>query len=123
MFIDSLGWYIPNNWENHALLFLKEVFLNFSNNPLILRPYHPNEGIEGPYLCNKRCWRYLLQKDGSSCGVIALIMVAIAVIEQEYFRERLSYQHFLKYQTQFYVYICLKLINRIKNNKKRASDN
>ena len=87
---DSLGWDIPNNMENHVLLFIKEAFPNFSNTPLVLRPYHSNEGIEGPHLCNERFWRYPLQKDGSSCGVIALIMVAIAVIEPDHFRDNIS---------------------------------
>ena len=46
---DSFKWDIPNDLENHALLFIKEVFPNFSNNPLILRPYHSNEGIKNDF--------------------------------------------------------------------------
>ena len=55
---DSLGWDIPNNLENHTLLFIQEVFPNFSKYPLILRSYHSNEGIERPHLSNESCWRY-----------------------------------------------------------------
>ena len=83
-------------WKNHALLFMQGVFPNFSNNPLILRPYHSNEGIERPHLFNESCWRYFWQKDGSSCGVIALIMVASVVIKPEYILE-------IAFQSTFYI--------------------
>ena len=82
---DSLGWMPPNNIFRFVGQFLEEMFpteyIDFT-----IRECHSSKsrscGHIGDVDC---CTAYPLQKDGFICGVIAVVMLAVAVLEPCYF--------------------------------------
>ena len=84
---DSLGWSPPNKLHEEISQFYKAIFKEEMSPMQLIECHNSNESGYG-HKCTSTCsLDYPLQKDGSICGVVVIVMLAIASLSPDYFDE------------------------------------
>ena len=87
VFGDSLGWSPPHTLHEEISHFY-EAIVKEEMSPMQVIEFHNSSKSEYGHKCTSAySLDYLLQNDGSICGAVVLLMLAIASISQDYFDE------------------------------------
>ena len=126
---DSLAWYYPNSLIEKANMYIKAISPSDDvANYTIVTCHDPSATSSGGHCCGETCAiLYPLQTCGSICGVVVMVMAAIACQNPAYFSHLLAKHNqgipsvFLQTPSRFNKYLRLVIASWITENSVKTS--
>ena len=85
VYADTLGWKIPEGLLDKVNRFVTGVYSDDVANYKLITCHQPGHFVNGQHCCTSSCALYPVQTCTTVCGVISMVMAAIATHKQELF--------------------------------------